>query len=181
MNRSGVVLAGGRGARFGSDKARALFRGERLVDRAVAAIGPLVDEVLVARGTSDLAVAAATRMVDDPGRGPLGALLAAAQAARGEWLVVAPCDAPLLTTETYARLVENARQAAVFEVNGVPEPLVAVLKRKAVLLAARRVADPDAGPRALLPLLDVAFLTPTADEAAALRDADTPEALERLA
>jgi molybdopterin-guanine dinucleotide biosynthesis protein A len=46
--RTGIVLAGGRSSRFGSDKLAAELDGRRLVASAVDAVAPLVDGVLVA-------------------------------------------------------------------------------------------------------------------------------------
>jgi molybdopterin-guanine dinucleotide biosynthesis protein A len=46
--RTGIVLAGGRSSRFGSDKLTAELDGRSLVARAIDAVAPLVDGVLVA-------------------------------------------------------------------------------------------------------------------------------------
>lgn len=46
--RTGIVLAGGRSSRFGSDKLAAELDGRSLLASSVAAVAPLVDEVVVA-------------------------------------------------------------------------------------------------------------------------------------
>ena len=46
--RTGIVLAGGRSSRFGSDKLAAELDGRSLLALAIDAVAPLVDEVLVA-------------------------------------------------------------------------------------------------------------------------------------
>ncbi|NVD45907.1 molybdenum cofactor guanylyltransferase [Qipengyuania atrilutea] len=68
----GVVLAGGRSTRFGSDKAAALYDGISLLDHAIAALTGFCDEVVVAgRDTAPV------RTVQDWPKadfGPLGGL-----------------------------------------------------------------------------------------------------------
>ena len=44
----GVVLAGGRSLRFGSDKALASFEGKSLIDRAIEAVAPYCADIVVA-------------------------------------------------------------------------------------------------------------------------------------
>lgn len=75
MSRLGAVLAGGRSSRFGSDKALALLDGARLIDRAVAALAPQCDAVIVVGRGDDR-----HSCVPDwprPGMGPLGGLAGA--------------------------------------------------------------------------------------------------------
>ena len=100
MSVLGVVLAGGRSIRFGSDKAVALLDGERLIDRVVAALRPQVAAVIVV-GRDEVG--------DRPagGLGPLGGLNAALHRARAEgleWVASVPCDAPLFPPDLIARL-----------------------------------------------------------------------------
>jgi molybdenum cofactor guanylyltransferase len=51
--RLGAVLAGGKSTRFGSDKAVAELAGQRLLDRAVAALEPHCAKVIVVGRTDD--------------------------------------------------------------------------------------------------------------------------------
>jgi molybdopterin-guanine dinucleotide biosynthesis protein A len=75
MTILGVVLAGGQSSRFGSDKALALWNGVPLIDHALAALTPFVDQrAVVGRDWPG------TIRVDDlprPGLGPLGGLMGA--------------------------------------------------------------------------------------------------------
>lgn len=71
----GAVLAGGQSSRFGSDKALAVLGGETLLARAVAALAPHADRVvIVGRETGP-----APCLPDwpAPGMGPLGGVAAA--------------------------------------------------------------------------------------------------------
>src|SRR3990167_7470371 len=76
----GAILAGGKAQRFGSDKAHALWRGERLIDRFAAALGPQCEDLVVC-GREEPGF---TSLPDRPeaGLGPLGGLNAALHHAR---------------------------------------------------------------------------------------------------
>jgi len=72
MRVLGVVLAGGRSTRFGSDKALAELGGRTLLDRAVASLARQCDAVVVAG--RDLASAPVVGDRPRAGMGPLGGL-----------------------------------------------------------------------------------------------------------
>jgi molybdopterin-guanine dinucleotide biosynthesis protein A len=78
----GVVLAGGKSSRFGSDKALAELDGHTLIARAVDALSGWCEYVVVA----GRATAPAPTLPDwpAPGMGPLGGLAAALHLARDE-------------------------------------------------------------------------------------------------
>lgn len=75
MRTLGVILAGGRSSRFGSDKALALLDGRPLLEHAVSALRSQCDVLAIAGRQSELALA----LEDWPGpnMGPLGGLAAA--------------------------------------------------------------------------------------------------------
>jgi len=112
MKPLGAILAGGAARRFGSDKAVAEWRGQRLIDHVRAALAPHCDAVLVC------GQAGADAVPDRPeaGQGPLGGLNAALHAAadRGyRHVLVAPCDTPDLPVELLAALVASVSSAFV--------------------------------------------------------------------
>jgi molybdopterin-guanine dinucleotide biosynthesis protein A len=160
LRLDGLVLAGGRSSRFGSDKRLALFEGEELVRRAIRTLGSVVSGTLfVATGRRRERLPGSARavvLIDvPPGRGPLGGIAAALErSAHG--LIVLGCDLPLVTPATLLRLARSgqaaSRPAAVLAGNGW-EPLVAywprgVYKHVRAALSAGRLA-----PHALLDAL----------------------------
>ena len=100
MKTLGVVLAGGRSSRFGSDKALAMLGGRSLLDHAATALRPHCDAVvIVGRGE----VADWPR----PDMGPLGGIAGALiQAADGgfDQLLTAPVDCVRLPDDLRASL-----------------------------------------------------------------------------
>lgn len=142
--RSGIVLAGGKGERMGGAyKPLVPFRGRPLLAWALDAVAPLVEDVIVAHGPPTNAfllqphMPPHARLVADDGRGPHGGLLAAARAANGSLLLVAPADAPHLRPTAYEILLRAAdgRDGAVFLQESHVQALIAVYRKDALLRA----------------------------------------------
>jgi molybdopterin-guanine dinucleotide biosynthesis protein A len=112
---SGLILAGGRGARMGgADKGLVLHQGRPMAAWVAAALRPLVAEIVIcANRNADQYAALGERVVGDAlpdYQGPLAGLAAGLAAARGDWVLTAPCDMPLLTPAVFQTLL--ATQAA---------------------------------------------------------------------
>jgi molybdopterin-guanine dinucleotide biosynthesis protein A len=132
---SGAVLAGGKGVRLGRDKARVVLGGATLLDRAIATLAALCDEVLVVGRTSDYTPRPGVRALVDlrPGCGSLGGIYTALVAAAHPLCVVVACDMPFLNETLLRHLValaevEGADVVAPL-VHGHPETLHAVYRR----------------------------------------------------
>lgn len=169
---AGIVLAGGAAERMGAFKPLLPFRGRPLVLWALDALRPRCDELLVMGGAHAAAlsrVCAGARVLADPCEGPHVALALAARVARGETLLVAPADAPLLTPATYDALLAAGSDAVAVEGAGV-NPLVAVYRSASLAAPARSLQEVAvrAGARRVAVPGD-------------LRDADEPEDLSDLA
>ncbi|GGD60997.1 molybdenum cofactor guanylyltransferase [Croceicoccus mobilis] len=152
----GAVIAGGKGRRFGADKALALHDGKPLIEHAVTALGPQVDAmVLCGRDWN------AMERVDDrpePGLGPMGGINAALHLAaeRGfDAVITVPVDVLPLPADLRAMLAGAGAAAfadqhliAFWPVESLAtvEDYIAGGGRRIVgaldLIGARRVTDP---------------------------------------
>jgi len=102
-----VVQAGGKSTRMGgAPKALMELGGRRIVERVVAAITPVVDNVLVVTNTPELYRFLGLPMVGDvfPDHGSLGGIYSGLSAADGDVAFTVACDMPFLSAEV-ARLV----------------------------------------------------------------------------
>jgi molybdopterin-guanine dinucleotide biosynthesis protein A len=131
---SAAILAGGHARRFGGrDKSALLVGGRAILDRQIAELSSVTNDVLVIRRDDDLV----------PGCGPLGGLHAALTAARGDALFVVACDMPYVTGPFAAYLFSLAGDADIV----VPRtergyhPLCAVYTRACLTAVARRLAE----------------------------------------
>ena len=115
---AGVILAGGQGSRMGGvDKGLIPFQGRPLIEWALAALAPQVDELVISANRNlDTYARYGHRVLPDTlpdFPGPLAGVLATLDAVNADWLVVAPCDTPHLPADLVARLYIAAQQAQV--------------------------------------------------------------------
>jgi molybdopterin-guanine dinucleotide biosynthesis protein A len=114
-NITGCILAGGRASRMGGvDKGLQMFRGQTLVQHAIARLQPQVSEVLINanRNPTDHALTGCKVIADTEyaDMGPLSGFLTGLQHCDTEWLVTVPCDSPFFPLDLVARLAEAASQ-----------------------------------------------------------------------
>ncbi len=149
QRRCGVLLAGGVSTRFGgTPKGLALLGGVRIADFVVRALDAVCTETIVAANDP-----AATvwfphhRIVADavPGRGALGALETALNAATARTVVVCAWDMPFVTAATLdalAAAVEAGASCCIpMHADGQLEPLCAAYDASAARTATRMLAD----------------------------------------
>ena len=105
FDRIGIVLAGGRSNRFGSDKFIHRVDGVEMGLRAVRALSPVVERVLVAGRESIPESWGATAVFGTrEGSGPLGAILDAVDHLPGRVIAVLPCDMPYFDAASASEL-----------------------------------------------------------------------------
>lgn len=135
--RTGIVLAGGRATRFGSDKLQATYRGLPLVHHAALRLAELCDDVVVvlAPGVDGTGLPPAVRTANDQteGEGPLAGLHTGLLAAvRSDQVLVVGGDMPDLQMavgrEMFRVLDEASVDAVVLADGDRPRPLPCVLR-----------------------------------------------------
>jgi molybdopterin-guanine dinucleotide biosynthesis protein A len=158
---TGIVLAGGRSSRFGSDKLTAELDGRPLLHHAIEAVAAVVHEVIViaAPGVEPpipAALGTRVRVVHDPESfgGPLLGLVAALSAVTTPLALVAGGDMPRMVPAVLQRLavaIGPGRSAVILEIPGRVQPLPMALDTRAALTAGRTVLN--RGGRSLRELL----------------------------
>jgi len=142
--RSAVVLYGGKSARMGADKGKLELKGRPLFVWVLESISQVVDEVVISVSTRGQAEGIEFRDYDviispdeRQGLGPIGGILSGLKRCRGEYVAVAPVDAPLIKPQLYEMLFERAEwhDGAVPKIRGYWEPLVAVYNKNAMIIA----------------------------------------------
>ena len=139
-----VILAGGKSARLGRDKAGEVLLGRSLLQRAVDAFAGLVHEYVIVSAVGQalpaVEVDAPLLTAEDvyPETGPLGGIYTGLSAMTSSQAVVVACDMPLLQPALLSELLRLApAYDAVVPLNGLPEPLCAAYSR-ACLAAVRK-------------------------------------------
>jgi molybdopterin-guanine dinucleotide biosynthesis protein A len=140
MSISGLIIAGGRSSRFGSDK-RALRlwgpAGPTLLEHTLALLTPLCAEVIVALNDPEHWPDLPARTVADAytNAGPLAGMYAGLCAARATTVLVVACDMPFLNPALLKALINYP---AVYDalvpqsLNGL-EPLHAIYRQSCTL------------------------------------------------
>ena len=184
----GLVLAGGRSSRMGTDKAALVHPDGRTLARRChdlleetgcgTVVISLRHDQELPPGFSDLPDVAIARDPEGGSEGPLAGMLAAMRLhPEADWLVLA-CDLPRLDLATLRHLVSSKRPDEVFlsyrsEFDGLPEPLCALYAAEALPLLEQARADGIRCPRKPLIRHECRLLDPPTPRA--LDNANTPE------
>lgn len=183
---TGVVLAGGQGARFGgADKGWLELHGLPLVEHVLARFAPQVSHVMVSANRNlDRYRALVPRVLTDEAPlgvygGPLAGMRAGLAHAPTAWVAFVPCDAPQLPRTLVARLAEAASargaRAAAARCEGRLQPVFCLL---ATALLAELDAHRAAGGASVHGFLERVGAVPVDfDESLAFRNLNTPDAL----
>lgn len=134
---TGAILAGGRGTRMGGcDKGLVNLAGEPLVAHVLARLRPQVGAVVIVanRNLPSYRRQRAAVIRDEPpsGAGPLAGIASALHYAATAYLLIVPCDNPLLPADLAVRLrralADPAIEIAVAQSGERLEPLFALLR-----------------------------------------------------
>jgi molybdopterin-guanine dinucleotide biosynthesis protein A len=116
MKVTGVIQAGGRSTRMGGrPKALMELEGCRIIERVLAALTTVVDDVLLVTNTPELYAFLELPMVADvyPDCGSLGGIYSGLKAASGEAAFTVACDMPFLHPDVVRLVVARASQGDV--------------------------------------------------------------------
>jgi molybdenum cofactor guanylyltransferase len=130
----GFVLAGGKSARMGADKALLLLDGENLLQRALRTVAAVVPNPTIVG--DPVRYASFGEVIEDriPGCGPLGGIHAAMYNTGSDRNLVLSVDMPLMTAEFLGWLLEQSVNGTQFATlprpAGRTQPLCAVYRRE---------------------------------------------------
>lgn len=108
---AGVILAGGKSRRMGSDKTFMKVGQAGMIQHVAAELQKVFKEILVAGGSEETGRRLGLTVVADiiPGGGPLSGIHAALNIASYNKCLVVPCDMPFLKAELAALMMSLAR------------------------------------------------------------------------
>jgi molybdopterin-guanine dinucleotide biosynthesis protein A len=142
-----AILAGGRARRLGgADKASLMVGGLRIIDRQIAALARVTDDIRIVANDPGRYAALGLRVIPEliPDAGPLGGIHAALEDAGPPGVLVLACDMPFVTTALIEALVvefgagEEIDAVVPRSSRGV-EPLCAVYAARCADAARRRI------------------------------------------
>jgi molybdopterin-guanine dinucleotide biosynthesis protein A len=170
----GLVLAGGKSTRMGSDKGLLTYHDVPQQEYLYQLLGELCDDVFLSiRDEQTNTIPAGFKTIIDQNeyRGPFNGILSAHKAYPDvAWLVLA-CDLPLIDLETLKHLVENRnpKQGATSfatKESKLPEPLITIWEPSGLQEAIQHMQTAESScPRKFLINSDTKLVFPERDEA----------------
>lgn len=166
MQAGGIVLAGGRSARFGHDKLTEVFGGCTLLEKVVECVASLVDEVVIVTAgdgvISEFEGLPSIRVVTDlfPGKGPLVGLYTGLKESRSQLNLVVAADMPFLCAGLLRHMLELADgfDVVVPRIGDKVEPLHAVYAASCLPRIEAMLAEGELGVYRLIPRLTARYI-----------------------
>ncbi len=133
MQITGIILAGGKSTRMGTDKALLEINGETLLSHAVKLCRSVCTQVLISSNSIDHEIEGIKRIPDEIKEcGPMGGIYSCLKHAENKWSFVISVDAAFVTPEFVSFLVSRANNKydAVVPVHKKgKEPLIALYNK----------------------------------------------------
>ncbi len=136
-NITGIILAGGKSSRMGTDKGFIFWEGKPFVNHIIDALKPLVKDILIVSDHPQYDTLGYKRIKDIlPEAGPLSGLCSGLLKSDTELNLVLSCDIPLISSEILEKLLSAYKEktnAVVCKVNNKVMPLVTLYNRSCIV------------------------------------------------
>lgn len=185
---TGVILAGGKSRRMGSDKTFLEVGQAGMIQLVAAELQKVFNEILIAGGREETGRRLGLKVIADliPGGGPLSGIHAALKTSAHDKCLVVPCDMPFLKAELAAYMVSQAQgyEVAVPTDGVYYQPLFAVYDKSCIqvieqALQAGRYKVVDFYPQVRVNYVNETLLRKLADTERAFFNVNTPTELHQ--
>ncbi|XCF05329.1 molybdenum cofactor guanylyltransferase [Tamlana crocina] len=133
-NITGIILAGGKSSRMGTDKGLLLYNGKPFVQHSIGALLPLVSEIIIVSDHPEYDQFGFKRIEDDvKSAGPVSGIYSGLKVSTTPYSLILSCDIPLITTKILNKLIEHTDDKSAIvqiESNGKTMPLISLYKRE---------------------------------------------------
>jgi len=130
---TGIILAGGKSSRMGTDKGFLKLNGKLFIEYSIEALKPLVSQIVIVSNNSEYDIFNVKRVEDIiKDSGPLAGIYSGLKHSETEYNLVLSCDIPLINTKVLKKLIEtNGDDFDVIQTvsNGRQMPLIALYKK----------------------------------------------------
>ncbi|MEP3837647.1 MAG: molybdenum cofactor guanylyltransferase [Algibacter sp.] len=132
-NITGIILAGGKSSRMGTDKGFLILNNQPFVQYSIDALSPLVSEIIIVSDNPDYDVFGLKRINDiTKNAGPVAGICSGLEASSTDYNLILSCDIPLINTHILEILIDNIdanSEIIQVESNGKSMPLIALYKK----------------------------------------------------
>ncbi|MCF8274809.1 MAG: molybdenum cofactor guanylyltransferase [Flavobacteriaceae bacterium] len=104
---TGIILAGGKSSRMGTDKGFLKLNGTLFIEYSISALQPLVSQIMIVSNNVDYDVFGLKRVEDViKNAGPLAGIYSGLHQSKTAYNLVLSCDIPLIKIEILEQLIE---------------------------------------------------------------------------
>lgn len=133
-NITGIILAGGKSSRMGTNKALLQYRGMSFIQHIINVMRPLVDRIIIV-GKPEYYTDLKFKRIDDvyKNSGPIAGIHAGLEDSTTPFNLVLSCDVPLITEPLLKELIENIdenKDVVMIKSKGQPHPLIAIYQKQ---------------------------------------------------
>jgi molybdopterin-guanine dinucleotide biosynthesis protein A len=135
MSITGVIMAGGKSSRMGTDKGLVVFNRKPFVQYAIDLLKPLFPELIISTQNPEYGQFGLPLLKDEiPDCGPLGGIYSALKASKTKYIFVLACDMPFVTTENIEKLLvcKDDFECVIPKVGEKLEPLCAIYSKSLI-------------------------------------------------
>lgn len=135
-NITGIILAGGKSSRMGTDKGFLLLKDKPFVQYSIETLKPLVTEIIIVSDNSEYDVFNLKRVNDiTKNAGPVAGICSGLEASSTDYNLILSCDIPLVSSEILQKLIKSIDETSEIiqiESNGKSMPLIAIYRKQII-------------------------------------------------
>ncbi len=135
-NITGIILAGGKSSRMGTDKGFLLLNNKPFVQYSIDALKPLVSNIIIVSDNPDYDTFELKRVTDiTKNAGPVAGICSGLEASSTKYNIILSCDIPLITSKVLQQLIANideSCQVIQAESKGKSMPLIAIYRNDVI-------------------------------------------------
>ena len=129
---TGIVLAGGKSSRMGTDKGFLMFDDKPFIQHSIDALKPLVSEIIIVSDNNNYDVFGYKRVEDlIKNSGPVAGIYSGLKASKTIYNLILSCDIPLINSEllkTILKEIDEKSEIIQVESNNKTMPLITLYK-----------------------------------------------------
>ena len=182
MKISGIVIAGGKSLRMGTDKSSLVFQNQSFLNRAISLLQNFTDDIIVS--TNDKIKAINYKTIPDAihNTGPISGLYTCLSHIKYDIALIIPVDMPLLTTEVLTYLLKQAdfsKKVNIFRTNDRLQMLTGLYHKDLVPVLKQQIDTGDFKLRNLLKKTSHHIID-AGDFSSQFVNINTPESLQKI-
>lgn len=183
-NITGIILAGGKSSRMGTDKGLISYQNKPFVATIIQALEPIVTDIILVSNHSKYDAFKYKRVPDlIEDSGPVAGIYTGLEFSKTTYNLVLSCDVPLVKTHLLKRLVKEIEvgyDVVQFISKGKTTPLIALYKKQCAELFKKELENDEKRLQQVLNKLQVKTLSVLPEDEIYLKNINTPNELKEI-